>query len=472
MTHPLVDRPSRLERDALERALDRVCRARAIPGNAVTHLTDGPQAFGSMLSLIEGARRWIHFENYIIRSDSTGEIFAEHLAEAARRGVQVRILYDHLGSRGTSRSYWKRLRRAGAEVRAFNRVNPLRPLKSLRRDHRKYVSADGTDGVIGGICIGDEWAGAPADGRPPWRDAAVEIRGPAVPALDLTFLRLWQAAGGTAPVDQAPSRLDPCGAAAVRVVDGVPGRLRLYRAMELLVAGAAERLWLTDAYLVVATPLFASLMAAARDGVDARLLVPGHSDIPTIRALTRVGYRELLHAGVRIWEWHGPMLHAKTIIADDTWFKVGSSNLNPSSFLSNHELDALVEDRAIAASAAQQYRRDLGHAVEIVLRPRRAPERLATRLPPAVVPAQPRPLRTGQIRARKELSRRAAVTLRKVAGGARRSVAGAIIFTLLGSGVLLIAVPRVMAYALAVVCFWLGGAAVWQFLERRRHWED
>lgn len=449
---------------ALDRALDRAAGARLIPGNSVRHLTDGPEVYSAMLAMIEAASRWIHFENYIIASDATGEIFADALIRAAKRGVRVRVLYDAFGSRGTRRSYWSVLRSAGIEARAFNRINPMRPLRSLRRDHRKLVSVDGLTAVVGGVCIGDEWAGSAEKRREPWRDTAVEVAGAAVPAIEVTFERLWREAGGDAAID-AGLRSDPQGDANVRVVEGTPGWLRLYRAIALLAAVAADRIWITDAYLVAPSPLFHGLIAAARDGVDVRVLVPGKTDVPWVRTLTRVGYRELLDAGARIWEWHGPMLHAKTAIVDDHWFKVGSSNLNPSSLFSNHELDLVVEDGAVVAQAIQQFRRDLAYAVEIVQRPRRVPEALAGRLPPALVPAAP--VERHHPRTARELSRRAAITVRQIAGGARRTITGAVFFVTVGVGVLLVALPRIMAYTLAVISFWLSLGAAMQFFRRR-----
>jgi len=458
--------------DALDRALDRVCRSRMVPGNAVTHLTDGPAAFAAMFRLIDGARRWIHFENYVLRDDRTGREFATRLVAAARRGVEVRLLFDRMGSRRTAGAFWTGLRHSGVRVRPFGARAPWHPVTLLRRDHRKYLGVDGTDAVLGGICIGDEWAGDPSRAVPPWRDTAVHLEGPAVPALEWAFLRQWERAGGEEPTYGLPSRVDDRGTARIRLVDGIPAALRLYRAIGILAAGAAERLWITDAYLVVATPIFANIRAAARDGLDVRLLVPGHTDLPAIRALTRVGYRELLEAGVRIWEWHGPMLHAKTVLIDETTYKVGSSNLNPSSFLSNYELDVLIEDPDTAAAAARQFRHDLALATEVVLRPLRAPEALQPHLPPTVVRlgetgARPRPAR-----APGERSRRAVVTLRKVAHGAQRSIAGAVTFTFIGGGLLLLALPNIMAYGLAVVCFGLGLAAALRYLQRRQEFKD
>ncbi len=420
-----------------------------------------------MRRLIGEARHYVHFENYIIRDDRIGKSFAAELKEAARRGVEVRVLHDALGCRGTSQRFWNDLKRAGVEVRAFNPLNPLHPIASLRRNHRKYVGADGSRAIVGGLCIGDEWSGDPERGRMPWRDTAVEVCGPAARAIDLTFQKLWRRSRGEpwTPL-QAPPPVQ-CGEGVVRVVDGVPGRLKVYRAVELLVASASHRLWITDAYLVAPAPLFAALLAAARDGVDVRLLLPGRSDIPLVRAFTRVGYRELLEAGVRIWEWRGPMLHAKTAVVDDVWFKVGSSNLNLPSFLSNYELDLLLEDAELAGEAAFQFRRDLAFATEIVLRPRRVLAPLAERLPPAVVAGGAPPEIPAHRPWARELSQRAVLTLRQVAGGARRSIAGAVLFASAGVGSLFLAAPRLMGYLAAFAFFSIGVGAARQFAARR-----
>jgi cardiolipin synthase len=247
--------------------------------------------------------------------------------------------------------------------------------------------------------------------------------------------------------------------------------MRIYRAVELLAASAASRLWITDAYLMAPAPMFAALMAAARDGVDVRLLVPGRTDVPAVRAFTRVGYRELLRAGVRIWEWRGPMLHAKTVIADDRWVKVGSSNLNVPSLLANYELDLLLDDGPLTAEAIAQFRHDLAHAAEVTLRPRRVPAGIARRLPPAVAPSGPR-ARADHTPSATEMSHRAAITLRHVAEGARRSIAGAVVFTSVGIGALFVAWPRIMAALVAFLSFWVAARATAAFFARRRHGDD
>ena len=197
----------------LERALDRACGGPAIAGNQLRHLADGPAAFEAMAQGIEMAQSFVHFENYIIRDDATGQRFARLLCAAAKRDVAVRVLYDQFGSRRTPRAYWRRLRRAGVEVRAYNPVNPFRPAHSVRRDHRKYVGADGVRAVLGGLCIGDEWTGDPARRRRPWRDTAVEVVGPAATPIDVSFERLWRAAGGDIPAAQRPPAPVPLSAA-------------------------------------------------------------------------------------------------------------------------------------------------------------------------------------------------------------------------------------------------------------------
>jgi len=467
MSVVVPERARLVERNAMERALDRASGGRAIPGNAIRHLTDGPDTFAAMREIIRAARNWIHFENYIINNDATGRGFAELLAEAAGRGVAVRVLYDYFGCRGTSSSFWKSLRDKGVEVRCFNPVSILRPIESIERNHRKYVSADGAAAIVGGLCIGDEWQGDPARKRRPWRDTAVLVRGPAVPALELSFAHTWGLAGEALP-ELEPSNREEAGAAIIRVVEGIPASLRVYRTIQLMATGAAERLWITDAYLLPPQPMMAALIAAARDGLDIRLLVPGRTDIPVIAALSRVGYRELLEAGVRIWEWRGPMLHAKTVIVDSTFFKVGSSNLNASSLRSNYELDLLIEDERVTGDAIQQFRADLSRSVEVVLRrPRWAMGKLADRVPP-VARAAVGPGLTDHEPSTEERSRRAVVNLRQVASGARRSIAGATVFALVGGGILFLAIPKIMATILAVACFWLGGTAAWHFHQRRR----
>lgn len=456
--------------DPLGFAVERATGARAIGGNLIRHHAESARALDAMLDLIAGAHSWIHFENYIIRDDHTGRRFAEALIARAHLGVRIRVLYDALGSFGTARSFWRGLTDAGVEVRAFHPLVSRHPLDVFSRDHRKLVVVDGLHAMIGGLCIGDEWAGDPARHRRPWRDTMVTVSGPAAAAADRAFGRTWEQAGAPLPVDELETNPVECGAAVVRVVSGVPGRARVYRAVQLLAASARERLWITDAYLIAPAPVFASLLDAARAGVDVRLLVPGTSDLPVVRNFTRAGYRELLRAGARIFEWQGPMLHAKTLLADQRWARVGSSNLNVSSLLGNWELDVVAECADLSAELAHQFLRDLGSSREIVLLGGRRflPARLVG------TPTEPSASELTHKRSGYELGAVTVVVLRRVAGGVRRAIAATAAFAFVALGALLLAFPQFMSILLAAGAFIIAmGFGVYALEQRRaQEFED
>lgn len=456
------------DRDArppLQRAIDRAAAARPIPGNRVTLLQDGPAAYGAMLELIAGASRFIHFENYIVRNDATGRRFAAALAEQARAGVAVRVLYDWFGCIGTPRRYWRDLRAAGCEVRAFNAPSLLQPLRAVARDHRKLVVADGAAAVVGGLCIGDEWAGDPARGIPPWRDTAVRIEGPAGVALDQAFARVWALAGAPLPAEEMTGEAPSQGDAAVRVVAGEPGRERAFRVLEYLAAGCLQRLWIVDAYLIPPQRLFEVMALAVRDGVDVRLLVPGASDVPVVRNITRLGYRDMLRAGMRIFEWDGPMIHAKTIVADAHWVRVGTSNLNRSSLVGNFELDVVIEDPVLALAMEQQFRRDVAASVEVVRMPRQAPRALQRLMPSRLALRESgNPERR---RGARELRARTTVAVKRLTSGALQSLLGPVSLGLVVLGLLFLRLPVVMGYLFGALCLWFALAAGLQVWRRR-----
>jgi len=448
-------------------AINRAAGGRPIPGNQVDLLIDGPCAYDAMLDVISGATRWIHFENYIIRDDTAGRRFADLLARRARDGVHVRVLYDGLGSLATPRAYWRALREAGVEVRPFRPLSPIDLVSNFSRNHRKLVVGDGSRAVIGGLCIGCEWTGEDAEDGSPWRDTAVEVRGPAAAVLDQAFARTWEIAGGRLPDDDVAGRVTPQGDAAVRVISGEPGRERTYRVIELLAAGSSSRLWITDAYLVAPPRLFQALRDAAKDGVDVRLLVPGMSDLPLVRNLSRIGYRELLRSGVRIYEWDGPMLHAKTIVADGRWTRVGSSNLNPSSLLGNWELDVLVEDSQLADAMERQFRLDVARSREVIRRPARGPQRLSAALPTVLRHEAPEVAATLHEPTGRERRQRAALAMRALMSNARRSIFLPLSAILISLDGLFFALPKFTAYVFGALCGWLALSA-WREAFRRR----
>ncbi|HEY2591734.1 MAG TPA: phospholipase D-like domain-containing protein [Steroidobacteraceae bacterium] len=360
--------------ELLDQAFTRAAGASLVGGNRVRLLRDARENYPAWLEAIQAAERTILFENYLWCEDDTGREFRDALIAKARAGVRVRVIYDWLGSlfRASSR-YWHALRQAGIEVRCFNPPRLTAPFGTLHRDHRKMLAVDGQVGFVTGLCIGRMWVGDARRGILPWRDTGVEIRGPAVAEVERAFAQVWAATGPPLPAEELTTHdlIPEQGPVALRIVASRPGISAILRLDQLIAAAARRTLWLTDAYFAGVPFYVQALRAAARDGVDVRLLVPGASDIPVLRPLTEAGYRPLLEVGVRIFEWKGSMLHAKTSVADGRWARVGSSNLNLASLIGNYELDAIMEDTVFAAEMERMYLEDLDGSTEIVLRRRR-----------------------------------------------------------------------------------------------------
>jgi cardiolipin synthase len=255
------------------------------------------------------------------------------------------------------------------EVRAVNPPTLGAPLGAIRRDHRKLLAVDGEYASTGGVCISDGWLVRSPETGLAYRDTAVSIQGPAVADVDGAFAGVWAETGEALPEDERPRAEDipVSGTERVRVVVQEPRKMRTLRMLQLLTAGVDRRLWITDAYFLSMPILTQALMATARDGVDVRVLVPATNDIPWIGAASRSGYRQFLEAGVRIFEYGGPMIHAKTLVADGLISKVGSTNLNFSSLAANWEIDLVAEDPGFAAQMEALFEEDLGDAREVRL---------------------------------------------------------------------------------------------------------
>jgi len=454
---------------SLERAADRASGTVAVPGNGVRLLFDGPDIYAAMFEQIAGARRRIHFENYIFRCDATGERFAEALIARAREGITVRVLYDWLGCFSTPRRFWRRMTDAGIDVRVFGPPMLRDPFAFITRDHRKVMVVDGDRGITGGHCIGDEWAGDPARGQRPWRDTAVELTGPAARVLDQAFQRVWRAAGGP-PIDdgaEVPSEVAEAGDLLVRVVATEPGEQRASRTMEMLLGVGAERIWVTEPYLAGARRVFQVLEDAAKDGVDVRLLMPGASDVPMVRNLSRTGYRRLLRAGVRLWEWGGSMLHAKTLSVDSRWLRVGSSNLNPSSLIANWELDVFVDSAELAQEFDLRYQEDLAESSEVVARDRSQFRFSRWKVPAAIVATAPAKERATHRPGRLERRRNAFLRAAVLARAAQAALLGPLALTLLAFAAILLVFPEVAAYTTAAIAAITGVTLLVTALARR-----
>ena len=460
-----------------ERAFARAAGAPSTECNAVRLLCDARENYPAWREAIARAKRYVFFESYIVENDGIGREFALLLADRARAGVRVHVVVDWLGS-WRALSLWRDAREAGVDVRVFNPPELSSPLGWLSRDHRKTIVVDGEVGFVSGLCVSERWLGNPRRRLEPWRDTGIEIRGPAVAALEQAFARVLAASGEPLAANElTPAEsMQAAGDMRLHVIANEPNLAGTFR-MDLVLASIARRqLWLTDAYFVATSPYVQALGAAARDGVDVRLLVPGASDIPALSPLSRAQYRPLLEAGVRVFEWAGTMLHAKTAVADRRWSRVGSTNLNLASWMSNYELDVAIEDEPFAEAMANQYEADLARSTEIVLtrrnRVRRAP--------------------TADVRREQGMQR---ATRRAASGSAGRAAAGAFsVGSALGAALtdrrilgpaeagllfLMAAVagviglvgalwPRLLAWPLAFVAIWSGLAWLAKGISLRR----
>jgi cardiolipin synthase len=448
------------------RTLSRVAGAPLVEGNGVELLIDARSNFDAWLAAIRGARRSILMENYIFADDDVSSEFREALAERAAAGVVVCVTRDWLGCLGqSSERFWNALRSAGGEVRTYNPLRLAAPLGWLSRNHRKLLVVDGDVGFVSGVCVSARWLGEQARGISPWRDTGVALRGPAVHDLAVAFAENWSELGERLPRDlpalaHVPA---PAGNVAVRVIATLPRTAGLYRLDHMIAALVQRSLWLSDAYFMATPAYVQALASAARDGVDVRLLVPGTSDVPVVGALSRVGYRPLLEAGVRIFEWNGSMMHAKTAVADGRWARVGSTNLNVASWSGNCEIDVAIEDETFAERMQVQYEADLAGATEIVLstRRRRRSARDAERPRGSAGRAA-----AGAARLANTVS--AAIADGRVLASSERRVLVAAALILLTTAAVSFRFPRVLAWPLSILLAWIALALIARSLQRRR----
>jgi cardiolipin synthase len=425
-------------------------------------LRDASENYPAWLAAIRAAKKTVLFENYIVYNDRTGNEFADALIGQARGGVRVRLIYDWIGAafnNPLSRRFWNRMRDGGVEVRCYNPPRLDNPLGWVGRDHRKMIAVDGRVGFVSGLCIGDVWTGGQGGRSEPWRDTGIEVRGPAVADIEAAFADIWATMGDPIAERELVHRdaIAPAGDFALRVVAGTPSTAGLLRLDQLIASLARERLWLTDAYYAGTITYVQTLRAAAEGGVDVRLLVPGNTDNPFLRPFSRAGYRPLLEAGIRVFEWNGTMIHAKTAVADGRWARVGSSNLNIASWFGNYELDVTVEDDRFAREMEAMYLADLDNATEIVLDPKRH-----VRAPGA--PRKPYRLHHRESgSARRAISGAlsvgstagAAITNRRPLGPAEAAVLAAVGLALLFVALLAALVPWIITIPVAIMGAWV-----------------
>lgn len=361
---------------AVRELVDAVRRYSSAPlttGNQVKVLVDGPETYAAIEAALRDARRSIDLETFIYGDDDIGRRFAALLAEKHREGVEVRVLYDSLGSMDTPRSFFEELRAQGIEVREFRPMNPVKnPLiwNIHNRDHRKIVVVDGKTGFTGGINIDSTYLSASTSRPGPkrglkdgWRDTHVRIDGPAVAQLQQLFVESWKVAGGATNPDSKVADLaaiPPAGNTLVTIVgnNSESDDRSLYGTYLAAFSCASRRLWITHAYFAPNEDLLNAMTDAAQRGVDVRLIVPSFTDSSIVLNATQATYTRLLESGVKIYELKDALLHAKSVVIDGTVSIVGSANLDMRSFLHNEEVNAIVIDRDVGQRMEQVFEKD------------------------------------------------------------------------------------------------------------------
>ena len=341
-------------------------------GNRVDVLIDGPQTYSSIEAALRAARRNIDIETFIFGAGEVGQRFADLLAQKRREGIEVRVLYDSVGSRDTPPEFFESLRRQKVEVREFRPLSPLKTpevWKLHNRDHRKIIVVDGQVGFTGGINIDSTYASASTSRPGPergledgWRDTHMRIQGPVVRQLQTLFASSWQQAGPTELPSDASyfPVITPAGDNLVTIVanDSESPDRSLYSTYLAAFTHSSKRLWITHAYFAPNEELLAAMIDAARRGVDVRLIVPSFTDSSVVLNATQATFTRLLQAGVKIYELKDALLHAKSVVIDSTVSIVGSANLDMRSFLHNDEVNAIIISPETAQRMEEVFMRD------------------------------------------------------------------------------------------------------------------
>ncbi len=341
-----------------------------VDGNVVRELINGDEIFPAMLNAIRSAQRTITFETYIYWSGSIGAQFAAALAERARAGVKVHVLLDWIGSEKLVEAHLEEMRRAGVEVRRYNKPRWYSLGWLNNRTHRKLLVVDGKTGFTGGVGIGDVWLGNAQDPQH-WRDTHFLLQGPAVGQLQAAFVDNWMQATGVVlhGSDYFPP-LQPQGKALAQMFISSPGGgAESMQLMYLLsITAATKSIRLSMAYFVPDDVAISTFVAALKRGVEVQIITPGpHIDTEVVRKASRASWGRLLQAGAQIYEYQPTMFHCKVMIVDDLWVSVGSTNFDNRSFAVNDEANLNVYDAQFARRQAEVFREDLARSRRVKL---------------------------------------------------------------------------------------------------------
>jgi cardiolipin synthase len=353
-------------------SIERISKQRFSFATRVQLLWKGRESFQILFDAVSRAERFVCLQFYIIKDDDTGTTMSEVLRQKSREGTKVYILYDHFGSLGTPRNFWREMRRAGIEIRASHPFKWAAPFHYVHRDHRKLIVIDLKKAFTGGLNIANEYSGFHLRRRSRgWRDTGILVEGPIVNELFDTFKKSWAIWGGGKIIHsegnekksgKLPKNSVP--ALPIFVYSGKGGK-RMKSLLRYSIDHARTSLLLTTAYFIPSRRLIESLEGAVRRGVKVRLLVPGKSDIPAASYAGRSFFNRLLKAGIEIHTYLGEMLHAKTYLFDQSWSIVGSTNLDYQSLVYNDEGNIGILDISFGSKMAEIFEEDLKNSIKI-----------------------------------------------------------------------------------------------------------
>jgi cardiolipin synthase len=335
-------------------------------GNEVSLYPDTPRFFDELFEAVRDARRHIHLEYFIVHGDETGKRLLELLTKQAGAGVEVRLLYDAIGSRKLRGRTLGPLRQAGGRCSAFLPLSLLRRRIQINmRNHRKLAAIDGRVGFIGGSNIGDEYLGKnPWFGY--WRDASLRLEGPAVAGLQQIFVEDWDfACGETIQGEEYFPDLEPVGDDVVQIMESGPDQ-ELNSIRELFfaaISSAEERLWIATPYFVPDGGILDALRLAGYSGVDVRVLCPFKPDHLLPFYAGRYYFADMLSAGVKIYQYTKGMIHSKLILVDGKWASLGSANLDWRSLHLNFEATCILHTPELIAELEQTFVNDLKDSI-------------------------------------------------------------------------------------------------------------
>lgn len=333
-------------------------------GNSATVFNHASAKIDALIADIDSAADYVNLEYYIIDDDTTGRRLQQSLIAAARRGVKVRVIYDHVGSFSAGRRFWKELREAGVDVHPFFKVAfPLFATRINWRNHRKIAVIDGVTAYIGGMNIADRYI------APTWRDLHVRIQGPAVRAMQFCFAVDWTFMGQPLVNDPVPSRPplleNPIGIQLV--TSGPTGKWpNLSMVFQRAIANARRRVYIMTPYFLPDDGLLRAMQTAALAHVDVRILIPRNPDSAVMRHASFSYITQCLNAGMKVFLYEDGMLHSKALIIDYDMVSVGSSNFDFRSFEHNFEANIIVYSQEFNSRITDEFRQACSHSTRIV----------------------------------------------------------------------------------------------------------